>query len=236
MNPPATGSENTESTFWEVVATTRWGSHISDRERAAILEADRLAGSPGTVLDVGCDGGRWSRFLADRGWQPICIDVDPESVETCALRLPEATCICLDKDYDRLPCEDQSVNLVLCIEVPPVLYSKWFLPECRRVLDPDGLLVTVFWNRGSVRGRFASARARRHRTYDYYPKRYVEWMEEVSDAGFREVWSEGLCWAPFARDSDSAFVTPAVRLEHALGLRKLTRYAPWVVSVLRLVR
>lgn len=233
MDAPPTGSNDTQATFHEAVAATRWGAYISERERAAILEAHRMAGSPGTVLDVGCDGGRWSILLADLGWQPVCIDVDADAVATCRRRLPDAACLCLEEGYEHLPCEDNDVNLVLCIEVPPVLHSEWFLPECRRVLMRGGLVVTVFWNRASLRGKFASARARRRGTYDYYKWRYDDWLEHAARAGFEEKWAEGLCWAPFARDSDSPFVRPAVQLERLMGLRKMTRFAPWIVSVLR---
>lgn len=222
-----------QPTFHERVAAKRWGSYISEREFAAIRVAHELAKSPGTVLDIGCEGGRWSAKMVDLGWSPICIDVDPEAIAVCAERLPQASCVCLDKDYDRLPCDDASIDLVLCIEVPPALYADWFLPECRRVLKPGGLAVTVFWNQGSLRGRFASARARRRGAYNYYPHRYVDWTRRVEEAGFATEWAEGFCWAPFPRASDSVLVGPLVWLERVSGLRSVVRYAPWIVSVLR---
>lgn len=222
------------ATFHEQVATTRWGAYLSDRERAAILFAHHATGSAGNVLDIGADGGRWSLLLHSFGWTPCCIDVDPEVVALCAERLPEARCICLNKGYDRLPVDDDSMDLILCIEVPPVLYSDWFLHECRRVLRKGGMVVTVFWNRRSLRGRLASRRARRRGTYDYYPRRYDDWIKEVVAHGFSVVRAEGLSWAPFTRASNSFLVKPAVTIERLLGLRKLVSHAPWVVCVLRL--
>ena len=233
MNSPAAESLPAPETYHERVAQTRWGSYISEHELAAIQTAHRLAGEPGTVLDIGCDGGRWSIVLSEWGWQPICIDVDPDALAICARRLPHAICLREDEDYDRLPVANGSIDLVLCIEVPPVLYSGWFLAECHRALKPGGLAVVVFWNRGSIRGLVASTRAVRRNTYNYYRYRYVDWMEGVRETGFTTEWEEGLCWAPLSRQSNSALVDPMVQLEETLGLRKLTRYAPWVICVLR---
>lgn len=230
------GEKNTaesSQTFHEKVATTRWGSYITRRERAALQYALDAIGKAGASLDVGCEGGRWSSILADRDWNLTCIDVDPEAISTCAQRLPDATCLCMDPDYAKLPAADASLDLVMCIEVPPALYADWFLPELRRVLKTDGYAVVVFWNRGSVRGRFAAARAERNDRFNYYPQRYVDWRQRAAEHGLHAEYERGFCWMPFSRSSNSPLVGPAVAVERVLGLRRLIRYSPWVVSVLR---
>lgn len=55
-------------TFWERVnVTTRWGRYLTSVERSAVLRAASMADAPGTSLEVGCDGGRWSSLLASKG-------------------------------------------------------------------------------------------------------------------------------------------------------------------------
>jgi len=231
--PGESHTAESSQTFHERVASTRWGSYITKMERRALQYAVEAAGKPGSSLDIGCEGGRWSKILADANWNMTCIDVDTEAISTCAQRLPDANCLCMDPDYSKLPVGDASVDLVLCIEVPPVLYADWFLPEVRRVLKPNGCCVVVFWNRGSVRGRFAAARAERRGTYNYYPQRYVDWRENAVEHGLHTEYERGFCWMPFSRSSNSPLVGPAVALEKALGLRRWTRYSPWIATVLR---
>ena len=70
-------------TKWERVATTRWGAYVSDVEKRAILRGHHLAGTPRTALEIGCEGGRWSKMLNDLGWQMICADINSEALAVC---------------------------------------------------------------------------------------------------------------------------------------------------------
>jgi len=119
MNTKAKYRDN-EITYWENVARTRWGSYITEIEKRVILKASNLAGSPTTALEIGCEGGRWSRLLAELGWNMICTDIDPNALEVCQRRIPSAKCILVDPNDSKIPYETRSVKLLLCIEVLPV--------------------------------------------------------------------------------------------------------------------
>lgn len=86
-------SDEPAMTFWEKAAITRWGSYLTEIEKAVILKAHQLSGLPGTALEIGCEGGRWSKLLSEAGWKVICTDIDVESLALCRKRIPDATCI-----------------------------------------------------------------------------------------------------------------------------------------------
>jgi hypothetical protein len=97
------------------------------------------------------------------------------------------------------------VSLVVCIEVLPVAHSDWFSDEAHRVLTPGGRLVTVAWNRSSLRGRLADAFSHiRHRgPHPYCQPPYRAWRRDLLASGFRVDSEQGLCWFPFGRASNS---------------------------------
>lgn len=222
---------DSESTRWERAATTKWGAYISDVERRAIMVGHRLSGQPTAALEVGCEGGRWSRMLADAGWQMTCADVNPTALAVCQKRIPEATCILRSPDDRTLPCETSSIGLLLCIEVPPLVNATWFFDEAHRVLKAGGLLVIVYWNLLSLRGLFHKSRAMLAGGLDCYQAPYRLWKLQLIRRGWTPVYEEGFCWFPFWRESDSSLVPLATSFEKFVGLRRLTSISPWVSTV-----
>jgi len=222
-----------DRTYWEELASTRWGAYIADIEQRAILKAHRLSGKPGTALDVGAGGGRWSVLLADQGWSTICTDIDGKTLATCKKRLPTATCIRVKPDDKGFPCESEAVHLLLCIEVPPVIQADWFVSEAFRVLHNGGLVVGVFWNLVSFRGFLAHTTSSFRGSFDYYRFSYPSWRRCLLRRGFSILSEEGYCWFPFRRASNSVFAPGFVRLEERLGLRKLALVSPWIVFIAR---
>ena len=233
--------ENDE-TSWEAAARSAWGAYMTEIERRALLEASALAGSPGTALEVGCDGGRWSMVLHDLGWSNVCTDIVPESVERARRRLPAAKCILVRAADERLPVEDESIDLLLVCEVPPVTEAAWFPAEARRVLRRDGVLVFSHHNSQSYRGLAYRAahkfqklwRSTRLKSYYYHGPSYGSLRRSLVDLGFEIVREEGFCWFPFGRRSNSSLIAPAARMESLLGLRRMATLSPWVMSIARL--
>ena len=217
--------------YWESIASmTRCGGYISAIEEGGIRLALALAGPPTTALEVGCEGGRWSRMLADLGWRVTCTDINPESLRFCQQRLPDATCTLVRPEDTRLPCEVESMDLLLCIEVSSVPLYDWIKEEAARVLRPGGLYVGTFWNRRSYRGLkhlFAST------GLDYYAHSYPLWKADMRARGFTFLHEEGYCWPPFRRDSNSPLVPAAARIERAIGLHRLPDVSPWVLFIVR---
>ena len=213
------------------MSTTRWGAYISEMARQNILKAHEFAGQPAAALQVGCEGGRWAKLLADRGWEMTCTDVDPQAIETCRSRNPSAKCIVVDRNDQKFPCPNDSIDLVLCIEVAPVIQSDWFIGEADRVLRPGGVIVGVFLNQMSGRGYFAHCVASMKNNYDYYQFTYWDFRRRLSAPGFKVVREIGYSWFPFRRHSDSVLVPFLTRLEKALGLRKLPALSPWIAFI-----
>ena len=222
-------------TFWERAATTKWGRYVSHIEEGAILKAASLAGKPAQALEIGCDGGRWSRLLSDSGWQMTCIDVDPKTLAVCQRKMPTAKCILSSPQDETIPCKADSTSLLLCVEVAPVIQSHWLLPEACRVLRENGILVGVFWNRTSVRG---FAWRIKHRLVPdtgavFYSRPYSDWRKDLVRAGFQLVHEEGFCWSFFGRESNSPLIPLFTRLERLLQLHRMTAFSPWIVFIAR---
>jgi SAM-dependent methyltransferase len=227
----------TPMTYCDRLATTRWGSYIARVEGAALREA-LSSQTAGEALEIGCEGGRLSVTLAQAGWRMTCVDVDAASLAVCRSRLPSARCI-LASDHDTtLPCADNSMNLILCMEVWPVIDSDWFLPEAHRVLSPNGLLVGAIMNRRSFRGLFVRARERHDKPrgpagFTHYRHAYPSWTRELTRRGFTLRYERGYCWFPFQRDSNSRMIPLTTFAEGALGLRRLPSWSPYIVFIAR---
>ncbi|HXP62816.1 MAG TPA: methyltransferase domain-containing protein [Dongiaceae bacterium] len=221
-----------EVTFWESVAKTRWGAYATGVEERVIRQAAALAAPPGQALEIGCDGGRWSKMLADFGWKMTCIDVNRETLAICQRRVPGARCILASPKDDKVACESASLSLLLCVEVVPVIQSHWFLGEACRALKDGGVLVGVWWNAASWRGlMFRLKSLVRGRSESYYTRAYAPWRTQLLKAGLRLVHEEGFCWGPFGRASDSPLVPLFVRSEQMLGLRRLPAISPWIAFI-----
>jgi len=224
---------NTMETYWENAAKSKWGNYITTVEKQILLRANDLATAPGRGLEIGCEGGRWTKILVDLGWQMICTDINRKTLTMCKQRLPQATCILTSQDNAVLPCPTNTLNLILCIEVVNILWSDWFSREAQRTLQTGGLVMGVFENKLSLRGYFRHAVASLKREYDYYKIAYPTWRRGFCQQGFEMVYEEGLCWFPFTRNSNSPLIDPCVRLEATLGLRQLPSVSPWIVFLAR---
>ena len=139
-------------TFWEKAATTRWGTYVTEVERRIIIEGHALAVEPARALEVGCEGGRWSKLLSGLGWMMTCIDVNAAALAACREKVPEADCILAQPSDQTLPCSSDSMALLLCMEVAPVIHSDWFLVESPACCGRAAILVGMAWNSVSLRG------------------------------------------------------------------------------------
>jgi 2-polyprenyl-3-methyl-5-hydroxy-6-metoxy-1,4-benzoquinol methylase len=219
-------------TYWERVATTRWGRYTTQMVEDAVRAGLLIAGEPGKALEVGCEGGRWSCLLARAGWEMTCTDVNPVALETCQLRVPSATCILVDREATSLPCRDNSVSVLLCLEVFPVIDSDWFLREANRVLTDHGVLIGVTLNVRSMRGLFVRLKHYlKPSGHGHYSRSYTEWKRAAQREGFGLQYERGYCWFPLARTSDSAWAPVFAELERLLGLSRAVALSPWVVFV-----
>jgi SAM-dependent methyltransferase len=224
-------------TWWEAVAETAWGRYLTDAERRVLLTALDLAPRTGEAMEVGCEGGRWSKYLLERRGSVVCTDIDPGVIELCASRLPEANCALTRPSDERFPATDGDLALLLVYEVAPVTNAAWFPLEAGRVLGPHGILAFSYYNPLSIRGIFYRAvalvdRSRRELPY-YRGPSYLSFRRSLARAGFEFMHQEGFAWAPFTRVSDSRWVSVAAHIERALGLRRLASISPLVLVIAR---
>lgn len=220
-----------DTTYWEKVASTRWGTYITEIERIAVLQANALSREHTSGLEIGCESGRWLKLLTDLGWNMMCTEINEETLKICKKRIPTADYILVRPEDKELPCASESLGLVLCLEVAPVIQTDWFIDECLRVLRNDGLIVGVFWNLLSFRGLIMHMHASFTDSFDYYKIAYPIWRKRLFTKGVRMLHEEGCCWFPFHRGSNSVFVPHFILLEKILGLRKLPAISPWVVFI-----
>jgi SAM-dependent methyltransferase len=218
-------------TKWERVALSKWGSYITDVESKTILQGSALAGPPAQALEVGCEGGRWSKLLADRGWQLTCTDVDHSALSICQRKVPAARCILASSADQRVPVGSGEFSLLLCVEVAPVIHSAWFCAEAARLLKPGGVLVGVSWNSASFRGVAHRWKSSIHGANEgvFYSESYSSLRARLKDSGFQFQTETGFCWGPFSRESNSALIPIFIGIERVFLLRKFPRISPWII-------
>lgn len=230
-------------TEWDVIAHRRWPRYLHAVEGEAIAFGDKSSCSTYwfwdslNALDIGCGSGQWTKLLLEDGWKVIAYDTDSVSVEICRFANPEAKCCSINPESNWIPAFGDLIDLALCIEVPGVMDANWFAPELHRVLKSGGVFVGVHFNRNSWRGLAEFVR----RFFDpkltaypaFYQKSYRDWRTAFCSHGFEIIRETGFAWGPFKRDSDSPLVGLFAKLERALGLSKLVRFSPWVITIAR---
>ena len=225
-----------ESTYWSGLNVTPWGAYLDHIEAKTLDVGMGFAQGP-MALDFGCGDGRWSTVLHDHDFCVTGIDADAHAVDVCRKRLPNDSFICTPPDSERLYFPDATHDLVNCIEVHGVVHEPWFIAECARILNPNGLVVMTVLNRSSWR-RYAWEISKRRRGETVggeaamYHLSYAALRAAWSVEGFTPLYECGLAWAPFSRTSRSKMVGPFVRLETALSLDRWVTASPWVAVVM----
>jgi SAM-dependent methyltransferase len=216
-------------TYWESTAETRWGRYVTQLEHEALMTVASEFAQPGVGLEIGCEGGRWCRMLADLGWQMTATDVNASAVRMCQERNPAVNCIVVDPNDKTFPAATESIDLLVCMEVEAVTNSEWFFDEAARVLRTGGRLVGTHSNLLSWRGAIGKLRSTVRGSYEFYATTYGHFRHALINRGFTISEEQGCCWPPFERDSNSRAIPAAVAIEQALGLRRLPAISPWIV-------
>jgi SAM-dependent methyltransferase len=226
-----------DKTHWDLVAeTTTWGRYVTEIEKRVVLRGAEMIDPPGVALDIGCGGGRWTKLLADRGWNVTSTEVNPHALALCQKNVPSARCVLTRPEDRTLPLASGAASLALCIEVIPVIEAGWFPAEAARVLAPGGLFVGVHLNGRSWRAvawRVKQRFVHGQRSNQFYSASYTNWRRNMIQTGFELIHEESFCWGPFGRDSNSPWVSTCARVERSLGLHRCVTWSPWVVVILK---
>jgi SAM-dependent methyltransferase len=118
--------------------TPVWGVWGIPESRLRVLGDVRGA----EVLEYGCGGGQWCRWLARMGARPIGLDLSINQLDHAAklarrarLRIP-----LVNADAERVPFADRSFDIVMCDHGAMTFADpRRTVPEVARVLRPGGL-------------------------------------------------------------------------------------------------
>jgi SAM-dependent methyltransferase len=94
------------------------------------------------VLELGCGGGQWSRWLAEMGARPVGLDLSLSQLRHAAalfdrvgVRVPVVAA-----DAERIPFENESFDVVMCDHGAMTFADPIrTVPEVSRLLRPGGL-------------------------------------------------------------------------------------------------
>jgi len=133
------------------------------------------------VLDLGCGGGTYVRYLAGLGHRAIGLDYSLPSLERARAADPGPKGLYLAGEAYALPFGTASFDLVVSIGVLQTLGEpERALVEMARVLRPGGALVVEALNRRALvsRAQNVVARARREpeRVRHLDPEAVLEWL------------------------------------------------------------
>jgi len=143
-------------------ASTLWNSRYNSRlDRIVSVDNDPWlerwstildAGRSGTVLELGCGGGRDSRYLTDLGLELIAADYSAAALELCRQRAPLADARLIDLRQP-LPFDDGQFPIIvasLCLHYFPWTTTVAILAEIRRCLAPGGFLLARVNSSGDI--------------------------------------------------------------------------------------
>lgn len=73
--------ETSVSEFWDGEKPTKHGRFLFARMHEILSEVEEILGRRGTLLDIGCHAGYFSKVAKDRGWDVTAVDISPVLVD-----------------------------------------------------------------------------------------------------------------------------------------------------------
>jgi len=221
------------SGYWDRVSVTEIGLY-STRIESEFISRALARHKPGIVADVGSGSGRLHSAILPHTKLVIATEVSRSALRAMRPQ-PDVLPIVVGPTQESLPFKSGALRAVVAIEVPAASDTAWFREDCRRVLEPGGVVVLSIHNALSYKGIYSrllsNTRARRGQSWAelYYRYGYSAHLRAWESAGFRPRASTGFYWLPFSRASNSSWVRPAAALEWIIGLRLLVGWSPWAL-------
>jgi SAM-dependent methyltransferase len=240
-----TGFERQWQTRFEKFATRHRSDHLVSgwsaaglRRRLSVFEEllDRgLLNAGDRILELGCGAGTYVRLLAKRGHPVVGLDYSLPSLDRAVAADLAQTGGYVAGDASRLPFQDRSFKVVVCIGVFQALETPEFaLTEIARVLEPTGMAVVETlnpWNPLAVARRVHAFFRRQPTRLRYGSPRAVE--RAMASRGLRAVRRVSILLPPRSLPGlERTLGRPWLRaLEAAPGVRALAPQAYWIVGV-----
>ncbi len=153
---------------------------LSFARRLELIERFR---PPGTLLDLGCGPGTFSAVAQARGWHPVGLDINPQSVARCAERGVEAICDVFPSPALAMRRFDAVVMNDFLEHMPDPAAA---LEAARGMLAPGGVLFLTTPDIGSLMARLTRARwlhLKPNEHLVYFDRRTIDLL--LTRAGFR---------------------------------------------------
>ena len=223
--------------YWENISTnTKHGRCIDKIEKNTIEKAFNLIINKNCVLEIECEGGKWLDLAYNAGFSTL-IGTDVNNYEkACKIKNENIIFYQVNPDESFLPCKDNSINLIIVMQVVPVVHSEWFYKEANRVLTKDGFVVGMITNKNTIRGfLFNKSRGKvEFRQNELsYTKSFNFWKKLIEKQNFKFFYKRGYNIGPFSRDSNSRLIPIFSFFENIFALYKLHFLSPWFIFILK---
>jgi SAM-dependent methyltransferase len=220
--PLSNSNVSIQETHWEMAAKTRMGKYLTEIETVFIKKTVDFSKTE-FVLDVGAESGRISLIALNTKTNVVSIDIDHAALKRLRQRTNQVYVVVADARC--LPFKREVFDAVFMIEVLDYIPElDVVLNDCNRVLKFGSNCILSFGNRSSFKGVLKSLRGKP------YLHSFNGVVQILSGSSFTYKGSLGFNWMLFGRMSQNRLIPILAWFERALGLRKLCRYSPWVIS------
>lgn len=126
-----------------------WVRHMRDDDLDNIEDPwiekyeDVIASCSGSLLDLGCGVGQYSKYFSDMGFEVTSADISARALEYLSERMPQLRTVKLDMT-EPLPFADKSFDVVfanLSIHFFSKKDTEALISEVRRILKDDGIFI-----------------------------------------------------------------------------------------------
>ena len=213
--------DSIQETHWEMAAKTRMGKYLTAVETFFIKKAVDFSKTE-LVLDVGAESGRISLIALNTNTSVVSIDIDCVSLKRLRQRTKQAYVVVADARY--LPFRAEVFDAAFMVEVLDYIPELGIaLGDCGRVLKFSSSCVLSFGNKSSFKGVLKGLRGKP------YLHSFGSVVKVLSGSVFVFKASLGFNWVFFGRTSQNCLVPVLAWFERIFGLRRLSRYSPWVM-------
>ena len=175
-----------------------------------------------TIMDVGAEAGRFSRFSKTNKTDTISLDIDKTGLKRLKHKTRNNTPI--QADARKIPFKNDVFDAIFMIEVLdyiPEIHQA--LDECRRTLKPNASLILSFGNKSSLKAK------PRQLSGKSYQHSYQNVVQTLAETGFKTKKKTGYNWLLFGRMSENRLIPFLARMEGLVGFRKIPSLSPWVI-------